>query len=60
MTSERKKKRNRIGKIQAYRLRQAGFTNSQIAEQLGIPKEKVASRVALGERLASLSDDKGE
>lgn len=37
--------------IAAFRLRQKGFTNREIAEQTGIPENKVADRVRLGERL---------
>lgn len=37
--------------IAAFRLRQKGFTNREIAEQTGIPESKVADRVKLGHRL---------
>lgn len=55
--SERRAKRERIGKTAAYRLKQAGLTNSQIANELGIQKEKVPKMIMLGERIASISDD---
>lgn len=52
--SERKDKRGRLGKIAAFRMKQAGYTNSEIASELRIPKDKVHSMIALGERIASI------
>lgn len=57
---DRKQKRGRIGKLAAYRMKQAGYTNGEIAKELGIPKEKVQSRILLGERLASINNENGD
>lgn len=48
-----RRQRNRARSIAkaAFKLRQEGRTNDQIAEQLGIDKKVVPARVQLGERL---------
>ena len=54
--NERRLKRSRSGKTAAYRMKQAGYTNGEIAKELGIPKDKVPARILLGERIASITD----
>lgn len=43
--------RQRLQAKAAYRLRQQGYTNNQIAEQVGLDEKVVPARVKLGERL---------
>lgn len=48
--ARRNERSRKIAKA-AYKLRQDGLTNQQIAEQLGIDPKVVPARVKLGERL---------
>ena len=50
--SQRKKARAHVLARAAHKLRLAGHTTREIAEQLGIKPEVVKARVLLGERLA--------
>ena len=50
-------KRSHAIAIRCYKLRQEGFTLSQIADIVCIDKEKVRARILLGERLVSLGED---
>lgn len=47
-------KRSHMLAIRCYKLRQEGYTLSEIASITGLERDKVASRVNLGERLASV------
>lgn len=49
-------KRSRALAKRAALLRRQGLTLSQVAAQIGVAKEFVASRIKLGERLLSLED----
>ena len=40
--------------IRCYKLRQEGYTLSEIASITGLDRDKVVSRIKLGERLASV------
>lgn len=42
----------------AAKLRRAGLTLSQVAENVGIPKSLIADRIKLGERLLSVETPK--
>lgn len=50
-TEARRNQRSRKIAKAAYRLRQEGRTNNEIAQQLGIDVKVVPERVKLGERL---------
>lgn len=50
-------KRSNALAIRCYKLRQEGYTLSQIADLTGLERDKVAGRIALGERLLSLESD---
>jgi hypothetical protein len=47
-------KRQRMSSMLAAKMRRDGHTWSQIAEATGIPRDKVAKRAELGERLLSI------
>lgn len=49
-------KRGRALAVNAAKMRRDGCTLGYIAERLGIPREYVANRVTLGERLLQLED----
>jgi hypothetical protein len=49
-------KRNRAAALAAYKARQRGCTNRQIAEQLGRKVQKIPGLVTLGERLAQAKE----
>lgn len=50
--------RSKALSIRCYNLRQEGFTLSEIADIVEIPKESVYKRIQLGERLLSLEKTK--
>lgn len=47
-------KRSQALAIRCYNLRQEGLTLSEIADLVGIDRDKVRTRIILGERLESL------
>lgn len=47
-------KRSQALAIRCYKLREQGFSLSEIAEITGIERDKVYTRIVLGERLESL------
>lgn len=47
-------KRSQSLAIRCYKLREQGWTISEIADLVGIDRDKVRTRVILGERLESL------
>lgn len=50
--------RSKALSIRCYKLRQEGFTLSEIAAIVDIPKESVYKRIQLGGRLLSLEESK--
>lgn len=48
--------RSKALSIRCYNLRQEGYTLSEIAAIVDIPKESVYKRIQLGERLLSLEE----
>ena len=54
MSGRGAKKRSDALSIRCYNLRNQGLTLTEIAEIVGIDKEKVRVRIILGERLVSL------
>lgn len=46
--------------VTAYRMRENGSTNKQIAEFVGVAVERVPSQVKIGERLDSLNKKEEE
>ncbi|WP_177330216.1 hypothetical protein [Pseudomonas sp. PH1b] len=57
MSGEGAKKRQQAAAKRCARLRQQGLTLGQIAEITGVERERVATRITLGERLISLEVD---
>lgn len=57
MPGKGSQKRSNALAIRCYKLRQEGCTLSQIADLAGLERDKVAARIALGERLLSLETD---
>jgi len=49
-------KRSQSLAIRCYKLREQGFSLSEIAEITGVDRDKVYTRIILGERLESLND----
>lgn len=47
-------KRSQALAIRCYKLREQGLSLSEVAEMTGVDREKVYSRIILGERLESL------
>lgn len=50
-------KRSHALAIRCYKLRQEGYSLSEIAAIVGINKDSVYNRILLGERLLTVNDD---
>jgi hypothetical protein len=54
MSGQGAEKRYHAACRRAAKLRRAGLTLSQVAENIGVPKSLIVERIKLGERLLSL------